>query len=259
MSDLSIYDNFSATAKDPEIPETADQEAIRLIAPRGRTPDEADMAGLYKNWSAIGDSDYPDASVDDGADALAAGPSLFGSAPVRDPQRPSHKVVSAFESKEDFQKATDGLSNRPMQSITHWKPSKKAEPYLDLASKAEKDNDLPDNFVLSLLKEESEFKNSAKSSKGAKGVAQIVPKWHPDVKDYYDVEETIPYAGKLLRQHLDEFGSLEAALAAYNAGPTYTRAHLKKNGGEIDMDSLWKETREYIQGIMGRIHTEKQG
>jgi soluble lytic murein transglycosylase-like protein len=58
---------------------------------------------------------------------------------------------------------------------------------------------------------------------------------------------------------LDEFGSLEAALAAYNAGPTYTRAHLKKNGGEIDMDSLWKETREYIQGIMGRIHTEKQG
>lgn len=105
---------------------------------------------------------------------------------------------------------------------------------------------LPRGFLEAVARQESNFNPRAESHAGAQGLMQIVPRWHPDV-DPWDPEESIYYAGKIFRDYLDEFGSTEAALAAYNAGETVTRRYLNEEGRLPP----FPETQEYIERITG--------
>jgi hypothetical protein len=89
-----------------------------------------------------------------------------------------------------------------------WRPIARAN-----ATAAGVDADLFD----ALLQVESGYDPDLVSAKGAVGIAQIVPRWHPDV-DARDPEASLTYASRLLASHLREFGSERLALAAYNAG-----------------------------------------
>lgn len=100
----------------------------------------------------------------------------------------------------------------------------RAEPYLEAIEKAEVDNGMPSGLLLNLLRNESNFDASIVSHKGAKGIAQIVPKWHPDV-DPYDPYESISYAGKYLKKLKTTFGSWSYAVLAYNWGIGNMRKH----------------------------------
>ena len=128
-------------------------------------------------------------------------------------------------------------------------PSERAKPYLADVSNTETKYGIPQNLLARLIDQESKFDPNAKSEKGAIGIAQIVPKWHPDV-DPNDSIASIEYSGKYLKQMYDRFGSWDKALAAYNTGP-----------GNLDlygMDNLPKETKDYIKKITGReIQPEK--
>ena len=53
-----------------------------------------------------------------------------------------------------------------------------------------------------------------------------------------------------LRKQLDRFGSLELALAAYNAGP----ANVKKYGGIPP----FPETHDYVARVTSRLNTKGQ-
>lgn len=97
----------------------------------------------------------------------------------------------------------------------------------DIIAEAADKYDIPPGILAALLEQESAYKpeiiydrsGQYDSSSGAKGVAQIVPEFHPTVKDPYDPNEAIPYAASYLRQMMDTYGfDLRTALYAYNTG-----------------------------------------
>ena len=85
------------------------------------------------------------------------------------------------------------------------------------------------------------------SPAGAKGIAQIVPAFHPGV-DPCDPPKALEYAAMWLAELRRSFGSWRAAYAAYNAGPG-TVAALRQRYGESWEDHLPDETRQYLRTI----------
>jgi N12 class adenine-specific DNA methylase len=120
-------------------------------------------------------------------------------------------------------------------------PSPQSEPYLASIRQAEKKYGLPQNLLARVIQQESNFDPQAISSKGARGIAQIMPEHHPDV-DPDDPVQAIDYAAGYLRQNADRFGDWRKALAAYNAGP----GNVEKHGGVPP----FAETQDYIKRIM---------
>lgn len=92
------------------------------------------------------------------------------------------------------------------------------------------------------IEAESNFDPGAGSSAGAQGIAQIVPRWHPDV-DPWNPPEALDYAARLMRNHLNNYdGDWRLALAAYNAGA----GAVAQYGGVPP----FAETQGYISRIM---------
>ena len=114
--------------------------------------------------------------------------------------------------------------------------------YTDSIKKAEEKHGIPEGMLFKLLRTESNFNPKATSEKGAQGIAQLIPKFHPGV-DPFNPEEAIPYAAGYLKENFNRFGSWRKALAAYNWGPT----SLAKHG----LEKAPKETRDYIKKILG--------
>lgn len=121
-----------------------------------------------------------------------------------------------------------------------------------------------------LEKQESGGNQSAVSSKGAIGVAQVMPGTAPEAAglaglpfDENAYKTDADYNRKLgqayLKEQMKTFGDERLALAAYNAGPGRLKQSLDKVGnpakGEVDwatfMDSLPTETKDYVRKIHG--------
>lgn len=96
-------------------------------------------------------------------------------------------------------------------------PPARAAPYLATIAATERAHDIPAGLLLNLIHHESNFDTDAVSPKGALGIAQIVPKWHPNV-DPSDPAQAIAYAGRYLASLNAAFGSWTYALVAYNWG-----------------------------------------
>lgn len=120
-------------------------------------------------------------------------------------------------------------------------PTEASEPYLDLIGKTESTYGLPKNLLSNLIYHESRFNPAAKSEAGAIGIAQIMPRYHPDI-DPTDPEASIDYAGKHLRDLYKQFGNWDMAIAAYNAGAKTVKRHW-------GTDKLPEETQEYLRRI----------
>lgn len=133
-----------------------------------------------------------------------------------------------------------------------WTPPESARQYLPTVYDAERAYSLPRNLLARLLYQESRYRQdiitgATASPAGALGIAQIVPKWHPEV-DPLNPEQAIWYAAKYLRENYDRFGSWDKALAAYNWGPTAVAKALRKYG-EQWRDHLPDETANYVSQI----------
>lgn len=72
---------------------------------------------------------------------------------------------------------------------------------------------------------ESDFDPNAISPKGAQGLGQLMPDTASDMKvsDPYDPHQNLIGSARYLTGLMAEFGTLELALAAYNAGPERVR------------------------------------
>jgi soluble lytic murein transglycosylase-like protein len=117
-------------------------------------------------------------------------------------------------------------------------------PYEAMARETAKRNGIPEDLFVSLVRQESGFNPSARSSAGAMGLAQLMPGTAGDLGvDPSDPQQNLEGGARYLKQQLDTFGSPELALAAYNAGP----GAVQKHGGVPPYD----ETQDYVQKVMG--------
>lgn len=126
-------------------------------------------------------------------------------------------------------------------------------------------------LVAAVVKVESGFNERARSSKGARGLMQVMPdtgawvaeqlRWptfHPDM--LYEVEPNLAIGTWYLRHLSDLFdGNLVAALAAYNAGQTRVQQWLaddRWDGREETIENIpFGETRTYVRRVLGTMDT----
>jgi soluble lytic murein transglycosylase-like protein len=100
-------------------------------------------------------------------------------------------------------------------------------------------------LVYYVIRQESNFKTTARSHKDAQGLMQMIPATAErfKVEDPYDPQQNIEGGVRYLRWLLKEFkGDVKLALAGYNAG----EGAVKKCGNQVPD---YKETQNYVQKI----------
>jgi cell wall-associated NlpC family hydrolase len=117
-----------------------------------------------------------------------------------------------------------------------------SSPYDGLLASANERYGLPPGLLRAVAKAESGFDAGARSPAGAIGLMQIMPGTARELGvDPTDPVQAVDGAARLLRDHLRTFGSVELALAAYNAGPGAVRRH----GGVPP----YAETQSYVAKV----------
>jgi soluble lytic murein transglycosylase-like protein len=123
------------------------------------------------------------------------------------------------------------------------------EPMIDRAAQK---NGIDPAVVKALIQAESGFRTSATSRVGAQGLMQLMPGTARALGvDPTDPEQNIEGGTRYLKQQLDRFGSLDLALAAYNAGP----GSVIRYGGVPP----YAETQQYVQKVLRNVSAYSQG
>lgn len=117
-------------------------------------------------------------------------------------------------------------------------------PYLAVARAAARKHGVPEELFLKLVQQESGWRTTAESHKGAYGLAQLMPATARSLGvDHKDPVQNLEGGARYLRAQYDRFKTWRLALAAYNAGP---EAVAKYNGVPP-----YKETKNYVKIIWG--------
>ena len=116
--------------------------------------------------------------------------------------------------------------------------------YLALARAAAQRHGIPEDLFLRLVQRESGWNPTAVSTKGAQGLAQLMPGTADLLRvDPADPKQNLEGGARYLRMMYDRFGDWKLALAAYNAGPEAVERH----GGVPP----YAETQGYVSHILG--------
>ena len=141
-------------------------------------------------------------------------------------------------------------------------------PFLDDVSRAAKLAQLPQDWILGVMRQESLFRKDAVSRADARGVMQMVPatasavarRWHlssPGRDGLFDPSIAVPLGAAYLRELLDRYGEqLALSLAAYDAGPAAVARWLPQKTMDADVwieNIPYNETRAYVQHIVEHI------
>lgn len=119
--------------------------------------------------------------------------------------------------------------------------------YQKLFLDAEQKYGVPADLLAAVAKQESNFNPRAVSRAGARGLMQLMPGTARSlgVSNSFDPAQAVDGAARLLRDHLRTFGTVDLALAAYNAGPGAVR----KYGGVPP----YAETKNYVAKITSNL------
>lgn len=122
-----------------------------------------------------------------------------------------------------------------------------ASMYRPTINKAAVRFDTDPDIIEAMLDVESSGNPDAQSSAGAGGLMQLTDSTAKGlgVTDRYDPEQSIMGGAKYFKQLQDQFGSVDLALAAYNAGP----GSVMKYGGMPP----YAETQSYVPKVLARL------
>jgi soluble lytic murein transglycosylase-like protein len=116
--------------------------------------------------------------------------------------------------------------------------------YLDVARAAARKHGVPEDLFLRLVQRESGWNPDVVSSKGAMGLAQLMPGTAALLAvDPSDPADNLNGGARYLAMMYGKFGSWKLALAAYNAGPKAV-----EDAGGIPE---YQETKDYVAAILG--------
>jgi soluble lytic murein transglycosylase-like protein len=116
--------------------------------------------------------------------------------------------------------------------------------FLSMAKDAARKHAVPEDLFLRLVQQESGWKPTAVSHKGAIGLAQLMPGTAAVLRvDPHDPRQNLEGGARYLAMQYREFGSWRLALAAYNAGPGAVKKY-----GDVPP---FRETTNYVRVIWG--------
>ena len=179
-----------------------------------------------------------------GSDADLQPPSLAVGAPVLD--------QAENASSDPVSLAAPGSSPSLPATPSAGPTFRASEPHCQALENAAAAYDLPLNFFVRLIRQESNFDPYSVSHKGAQGIAQFMPgtaRWR-GLDDPFEPLQALKESARWLRELREQFGNLGLAAAAYNAGPRRVQDWLAGRG------PLPGETRAYVSIITGRVAEE---
>jgi soluble lytic murein transglycosylase len=137
--------------------------------------------------------------------------------------------------------------------------------YWDIISTQAAKSQLDPSLILGLIRQESAFNEKARSSADARGLMQILPATASKLarqarvprysaRQLFQAETNIVLGTYYLASLVRQYGKIELALAAYNAGNTRVDLWLKEFG-DVDMPEFvekipFGETRGYIKQVL---------
>ena len=141
--------------------------------------------------------------------------------------------------------------------------------YENFVDEYSKKYEIDKNLIYSIIKAESNFTENAESSKGAKGLMQLMPNTAKDIlkkMDNMNISEieietkllepqfNIEIGTKYISILIDKYKNKELALVAYNAGSGNVdnwiqKGILKEDGSDIE-NVPYKETNNYVRKIL---------
>ena len=132
------------------------------------------------------------------------------------------------------------------KSLTVLQPTGSQMPsqYRDLVDAISKNNGVDPDLIDAMMKTESNYVRWAVSSKGAKGLMQLMPETGRrfGVQDFFDPRQNIEGGVRYMKFLLDMFdGNINLSLAAYNAGENAV--------AKLGAIPPIPETRSYVQKI----------
>ncbi|NSW54876.1 MAG: lytic transglycosylase domain-containing protein [Armatimonadetes bacterium] len=131
---------------------------------------------------------------------------------------------------------------------THDRPSTAGPIQIEaLIRQAAAKHGISEDLVREVIRAESDFNPRCVSRAGAMGLMQLMPENCREygVSDPFDPAQNVDAGVRHLKDMIDQFGRLDLALAAYNAGPGAVR----KYGGIPP----YSETRAYVAKIRERL------
>ena len=151
--------------------------------------------------------------------------------------------------------------------------------YSEIISVYAEEYDVEENLIYAVIKAESNFDSRAVSNKDAIGLMQIVEDTAIDVakknnididtenieEEILDIDNNINIGTKYLSTLLTQYGNIEVALAAYNAGIGTVNNWIEKQIIQADGSDIenipYKETNNYVRKILRdyRIYNQLYG
>ena len=151
--------------------------------------------------------------------------------------------------------------------------------YSEIVSTYAEEYNVEENLIYAVIKAESNFDSKAVSNREAIGLMQIVEETAIDVakrnqieidtenitEELLDIDNNINIGTKYLSTLLTQYGNMEIALAAYNAGIGIVNNWIEKQVIQADGSDIenipYKETNNYVRKILRdyRVYNELYG
>jgi Transglycosylase SLT domain len=148
-----------------------------------------------------------------------------------------------------------GAAHAEQESSATQRPNElSVRPFAAFVTEASKRFSVPEHWISAVMHVESSAKQRARSSKGAMGLMQIMPKTWTELRaryglgtDPYDPRDNILAGAAYIRELYDRYG-VPGFLAAYNAGPGRYERHLATGRALPD------ETQTYVATLAPMIN-----